>query len=268
MKLAKQRPEYFNVEELGVPINDLDCLATIVSFSASLIWVGFPRQGIWMRDQETKDYVALWRYVAYLVGCPDDNKIFSSPLRSKNFMESLLLFEIEPSKTGSALANNIILSLQNRPPTYASRQFLESSTRWLNGNELADALGIGRPNILYSALVAGQCIFFMGLCYTYRSFPYLDAKKIKKLRALFYQVIVENKTSGLGVETTFDFKYIPDFHTNTSQGEIEDSTGWKTVAIQRRNLTSLVIACGVLAFMGWVSFAGVRYSLQTVQSLF
>jgi hypothetical protein len=52
MKLAKERPEYYSVEKFGIPINDLDSIGTIVTFSASLIWVGFPRQGIWMRQQE------------------------------------------------------------------------------------------------------------------------------------------------------------------------------------------------------------------------
>ena len=49
LKLAKQRPEYYNVEKYGVPINDLDCIATIGTFSATLIWLSLPRQGIWMR---------------------------------------------------------------------------------------------------------------------------------------------------------------------------------------------------------------------------
>lgn len=85
MKLAHERPEYYNVQEygrhllmerlfqtnpelrsqcspnvpyarenilryqtypvllLGIPINDLDCIGTVLSFSASLIWLGLPR---------------------------------------------------------------------------------------------------------------------------------------------------------------------------------------------------------------------------------
>lgn len=68
MKLAKENPKYFDVESWGVPINDLDCIATIVSFSSSLIWIGFPRQGIFLRKQEIEDYVALWRLIAYYTG--------------------------------------------------------------------------------------------------------------------------------------------------------------------------------------------------------
>lgn len=43
----------------------------------------------------------------------------------------------------------------------------------------ADALGLGKPGLYYKALVAGQCVFFICLCYTYRSISYLDRRKIK-----------------------------------------------------------------------------------------
>lgn len=177
MKLVKERPEYYNVEKLGIPINDLDSIATIGMFSATLIWLGFPRQGLWLRKQEIEDYIALWRLVAHYVGTPTD--YFETPEKAKCMMESLLVSEIQPTETSKVLANNIILSLQEKPPTYASRDFLNASARWLNGNELADALGIGRPGLYYWALMAGQCIFFCCICYTYRSIPYLDRRKIK-----------------------------------------------------------------------------------------
>lgn len=177
LKLAAEKPSYYSVEEFGIPINDLDCIATIGTFSATLIWLGFPRQGIFIREQEVEDYIALWRLVAYYVGTPTD--CFSTPAKAKRMMESLLISEIVPTETSKVLANNIILSLQGQAPTYASRDFLNANARWLNGNELADALGLGRPSLYYWALVAGQCIFFCVLCYTYRAIPYLDRRKIK-----------------------------------------------------------------------------------------
>lgn len=93
-------------------------------------------------------------------------------------MESILLSEIDPSDTSKVLANNIIKSLAAQPPSFASKDFLFANARWLNGNELADQLGLGRPSFWYWALVAGQCIFFMSICYFYRSIPYLDRRKI------------------------------------------------------------------------------------------
>ena len=49
LALAKKNPEYYDIQKWGVPINDLDCVATIGTFSATLIWLSFPRQGIWLR---------------------------------------------------------------------------------------------------------------------------------------------------------------------------------------------------------------------------
>jgi ER-bound oxygenase mpaB/B'/Rubber oxygenase, catalytic domain len=176
MKLEHSRPGYYNVEKYGVPINDLDCIATIGTFSATIIWLSLPRQGLFLRKQEIEDYIALWRLIAYYTGTPTEP--FENPEKAKAIMESLLMNEIDPTETSKVLAGNIIKCLEAQPPAYASRSFLEVNARWLNGNELCDALGLGRPSLYYWALMAGQCLFFMTLCYFYRSFRSLDRRKI------------------------------------------------------------------------------------------
>ena len=177
MMLAQARPDYYDVGNFGVPINDLDCIATIGTFSATLIWVSLPRQGIFVTKQEAADYIHLWRYVAYLMGTP--SSFFETPEKAKSIMEILLLYEVNPSDTSRILANNVIQCLMAQPPSYASKSFLEVNSRWLNGNELCDSLGLGRPGVYYWCLMGGQCLFFMALCYTYRLIPYLDRRKIK-----------------------------------------------------------------------------------------
>ena len=176
LKLAEVKPEYYSVDKYGIPINDLDCIATIAIFSTTLIHFGFPRQGIFLREQEKDDYQALWRLIAYYMGAPTD--VFATRESAKLMMESLSS-ELVPSEMSKVMANNIIISLQNIPPAYPSRQFLVASTRWLIGDALSDALGLERPPFYYRALVGGQCLFFMSICYTYRSFDYLDKRKIK-----------------------------------------------------------------------------------------
>ena len=180
MKLEKSRPGYYNVEKYGVPINDLDCIATIGTFSGTIIWLSLPRQGIWLRQQEIDDYIALWRLVAHYTGTPTEH--FETPEKAKAMMESLLMNEINPTETSKILAANIIRCLEAQPPAYASRSFLEVNARWLNGNDLCDALALGRPSLYYWTLMAGQCIFFMSICYFYRSIPWLDRRKIKVRR--------------------------------------------------------------------------------------
>ena len=176
MKIARQRPEYYDVGLWGIPINDLDCIGTIGTFCATLIWISLPRQGIFMTQREIIDCIALWRYIAYLTGTPTE--YFETPEKAKQIMEVLFVHEIRPTETSKILANNIIMSLVGQPPGFASEAFLQVNCRWLNGNELSDALGVGRPSIYHWALVVGQCLFFMAICYAYRAVPYLDRRNI------------------------------------------------------------------------------------------
>lgn len=277
MKLEQRRPGYYDVEKYGVPINDLDCIGTITAFSATIIWLSLPRQGLFLRQQEIEDYVALWRLIAHYTGTPTAH--LRNPESAKRVMESLMMFEMHPSDTSRALANNLLRCLEAQPPAYPSRSFLEVNARWLNGNKLCDALGLGRPSLYYWALMAGQCLFFMVLCYTYRSFETLDRRKIKvslthalseapayrsslsvtdlphlmrqqALRKVMWRVIVEGK-HGLGQESIFDFKYIPDYHITTSDApEVEkvDAGGITKPGVERRNLTVLLFCLGSASF--------------------
>jgi hypothetical protein len=63
---------------------------------------------------------------------------------------------------------------------------------------------------------------------------------------------VENKEHGLGSETNFDFKYIPNFDTKTELGEYEPSSNPRSV--ETRNLRTLVLASAVMGGVGYVWF--------------
>lgn len=244
MKLRASRPEYYNVEAWGIPINDLDNLGTIITFSASLISIALPRQGIYLRQQEITDYVALWRYIGHVIGCPEG--YITTPDESRRMMEALLLYEIKPTETSKILANNIIKSLEGQAPGYASADFLIAGARWLNGNELADELGLARPGLYYWMLMAGQCLFFCFWCYTYRSIPSLDKQKIEMLKRVFYQLIVHTSYGLKGQESTFDFKYVPEYSTITEMGECEEEKT-RYSHVESRNLKTFVVGVGVLA---------------------
>lgn len=248
-KLAESRPEYYNMKEWGIPINDLDSIATIVTFSSSLMWLSLPRQGIFVRQQEIVDYIALWRYIAYVIGCPQQGW-FETPEQAKRIFESLLLFEISPSATSQVLANNIIRCLQDQPPGYASADLLIAGARWLNGNELGDALALPKPSMYYWLLMAGQCIFFCFWSYTYRAVPSWDRKHIGLLRKVFWTIIVESKYGLKGEMTNFGFKYVPEYSTIT---EMEESprAQLKYQSVDTRNLKTLLIATGVFGVGAW-----------------
>src|SRR3569833_151237 len=177
LSLARSRPEYYSVDDLGIPISYLDCIATISTFGAAIIWVGLPRQGSYLRRHEVRDYLALWRWVAHLLGTPTD--AFSTPEKAKAMLESLVVSEIAPSANSRILANNLITSLQDQPPARVSREFLCAEARWLIGGDLADAQTISRPPPIYTLLVLGQCLLFMFVCYLFRAVPAWDERNIQ-----------------------------------------------------------------------------------------
>lgn len=184
LALSGSDPGYFDVDAWGVPVNDLDCIGTVLSFSAALVWLGLPRQGIHLREQEIVDYHALWRWVAYLLGTPTEPWL-ADWRRSKAMLESLMAAELEPSEMSRILANNTITALSRQPPTYTSREFMCAEAHWLIGRDLSDALGIARPSLLHKALMASQCLYFMCMCYMYRSIPSWDREKNEVRQADF-----------------------------------------------------------------------------------
>ncbi|KAI5928040.1 hypothetical protein F4810DRAFT_646620 [Camillea tinctor] len=257
MQMAELRPDYYDVSRDGVPINDLDSLGTINTFSAAVVWMGLPRQGIWLRDQEIVDYLALWRYIAYIMGAPHD--WMSTPASAKRMVESLLVSEIRPTRASATLANNIITGLQGQAPTYASRGFMCAETYWLNGSELSEALGIERPRLYYSALVLGQCLLFMAMGYLNRSIPCLDERNIKLVRRVLFKNLLQDKSAGaLGYTTRFPFKYVPRFdRVSTERGDPTPppatQCGIRQPGVERAALIALVLTAVMAGVVAWVS---------------
>ncbi|PGH04874.1 hypothetical protein AJ79_06959 [Helicocarpus griseus UAMH5409] len=251
LKLAQTRPEYYNVEKLGVPVNDLDCIGTIGSFSTLLIWLSLPRQGVFLREQEITDYIALWRLIAYYMGTPTEP--FENPQKARHILESILLFEVKPTEMSKVLANNIITSLENTPPAWGSRGFLEATTRWLNGKELSDQLGIGKPGFYYYPLVVGYCIFVSLWCYIHRTFPFLDKRNIAGMRRHFWKMILDEKV-GLGQEAKFDFKYVPGYDLTTERGATAERKR-SSIGIELLGFLGLAGATATTAAMGTIGYA-------------
>jgi hypothetical protein len=266
LDLTTTHPNYYNIAQNGIPINDLDSIATIGTFSATLLYLSLPRQGIFVSRREEEDYIALWRLIAHYTGTPTSP--FSTPQRAKIVMESLLMNEINPTPTSRILARNIITALHDTPPTHASREFLEASARWLNGNELCDALGLGRPGVYYWALVAGQCLFFMSVTYFYRAFPGLDRRKIELLKDVFWKVIVEGKYGLGGDKAVFEMRYRPEIGLLTEVGEKVDGGGKGEgdgngkiggpgevgVSVERRSLRTLGMVLCTFGLGTWLAF--------------
>lgn len=73
MNITQSRPEYYDAKKYGIPVKDLDSIHSISIFCANPMWIHLPRQGVFPREQEMADYVALLRYLGYLIGTPTAN---------------------------------------------------------------------------------------------------------------------------------------------------------------------------------------------------
>jgi hypothetical protein len=216
MTLAKTRPQYYDVKTFGIPINDQDTISTIGTFSGQLIWIALPAQGIFMKRHEIVDYLALWRLVAYYMGTPTDP--LDTVEGTKAYMESILKLELVPSPSSQVLAGNIISSLANQAPTYASADYLCAMARWLNGPGLSDALDIPKSSFLTNALVAVQILVLGVSTYVIREIPVLQKRKINALRKKFHNDFILGKGGLNGKMTKFELQYVPGYDTATEKG--------------------------------------------------
>ncbi|CZR70157.1 uncharacterized protein PAC_20058 [Phialocephala subalpina] len=156
MNLAATRPTYFNIQEHGPPINDYSSMHTISLFCASPMWDALPRIGIKPSKQEQEDYVALFRYVAYLIGVP--NERFETSQKAKATMESFLLAEAEPNAILKNLVDEFVQWVEVQPPVFLSRGFLIAGFYRLNGARYCKTLGYARPSIYHRISFRGFCL--------------------------------------------------------------------------------------------------------------
>lgn len=86
---------------------------------------------------------------------------------------------------------------------------------------------------------------------------------------MLYEIVVENETLGLGGETNFDFKYIPDYHFTTKKGKkkhpvVTPNRG----SIERTNLISFGVACVAVGVGGWLGMKSLQIGWGVAGSLF
>ena len=86
------------------------------------------------------------------------------------------------------------------------------------------------------------------------------------LRKIFWAVIIESK-GGLGAETTFDFKYVPDLSKMT-QMEGPEESGLKHPGVERRNLQAFILGCGFLVVCGYVGLRLIGFLFSALRNWF
>ena len=155
LSMKLDNPKYFDVERYGIPINTYDNILTISFFCCNPIWVQLPQFGIRLSTDEETDFIALYRYLAYLLGTPDS--YFATVGTANATMTALFANKGRPTDASRELAENFINSLADHRPIYISRGFLEAGSRYMNGNELCDELKLGQPGLINRACFTSFC---------------------------------------------------------------------------------------------------------------
>ncbi|KAI1175289.1 hypothetical protein F4777DRAFT_588635 [Nemania sp. FL0916] len=204
LKMVESRPGYFDVDTHGVPVNTLDNIHSVATFCCNHMWLQLPRMGVYPTEQEKEDYIALFRYLGYLLASPDE--YFATVDQAKATMESMLVHELKVTDTSRVVCYNFIKCLTDLPPFNVSKEFIEAGSRVLNGDELCDELEMGRPGWIPYACFKGHCWLVSALATAQRLSPKFDAWMINYWRQLLHSAIIQ---SGLKGASKFDFKYIP-----------------------------------------------------------
>lgn len=155
-RLARERPKYFDTSQLGVPINLYDSILTVTFFCCNPVWVQLPQLGIKPSDGEIEDFVALYRYLSYLLGSPPE--YFDSADHAKSTMSAMLARKQPPTESSQKIAHAFIDCLADSPPLYLSKDFINAGCRHFNSPELCDHLGIGKSKLYSYATFKALCL--------------------------------------------------------------------------------------------------------------
>ncbi|GFF32967.1 latex clearing protein [Aspergillus udagawae] len=248
LKLCERNPEYYDVSQHGIPINALDSIHSITTFSCNHMWLQMPKFGVKPSQQEIDDYIAVFRYLGYLLGTP--TAFFETAEKAKLTMESCYIHELRITETSRVVAYNFVQCLQNLPaPFHMSRGFIEAGSRWINGDELCDELGLGRPGVLHYVAFMGHCMLVVFMAWVQRLVPGLDGIVVNFFRSVLYRGLVNRKS-----RTDFRFQYVPQEGKKTGREAYQ--AGRKVQTGQMASLASIGLFEVIFLFV-FLVFSGI-----------
>ncbi|OQD74996.1 hypothetical protein PENANT_c162G08715, partial [Penicillium antarcticum] len=177
LELMKQDPSYFDQVQYGTPVNLRDAIHATCIFSCMPLFRQLPAIGIQPGADESADFLALFRYIAYLMGTP--HEYFDGINRAKAMMESVMLCEPEPTQASKAIGMNFISTIQDYPGINVSRGFIETGCRALSGDKLADTMGFSRPSAVSRIAFRGCCTLLVVISTLQQWIPAFDRLMIR-----------------------------------------------------------------------------------------
>ncbi|KAJ3480430.1 hypothetical protein NLG97_g8076 [Lecanicillium saksenae] len=252
LKLVADRPEYFDISQHGMPINDLDSIHAIVTFCCNHTWLQLPFMGICPRPEEASEYIAVFRYVSHVIGSP--NGVFGSTESAKAMMESIAYHELRVTPTSRILANNFVQCLTDLAPINLSVPFIEAGCRVLNGDMFCDELGLGKSTIYSYCCFRGFCSIVGCLAFLQRASPSLDNLILEWFRSKLYETIVNGENS-LNGGSVFELKYIPRVGKSTCMESNGRPKQWTMFYNRPFETTLFVVFCLKYFFFLCILFA-------------
>jgi hypothetical protein len=172
LQLAEARPQYFDTDAYGIPVNTYDSILTVSFFCCNPVWIQLPQLGVHPTPTEIHDFVAMYRYLSYVLGVPD--VYFRSSEQAKATLDAMLAEKKAPSESSRKIAHAFIDCLADREPVRVSRDFIEAGSRVMNPAKLCDDLKLGRPGLIYYMAFMGLGWTLKLLALVQRASPYLD----------------------------------------------------------------------------------------------
>lgn len=125
----------------GEPVNQADMLHTLLTFSCVLA-DGIERLGGALTDEEKESWCQTWRAAGALLGV-ERPSLFSS-WREERLLHALVRRTYRPDEGSRLLTEAVLGAFAGQAPFFLPRAALESISRRLVGDDLADALGLTR----------------------------------------------------------------------------------------------------------------------------
>ena len=179
-RLLLRKRTQWDTAKLGVPINQEDMAATLLAFSINILYGVEFVAGMQLSRQEQWDYLALWRYIGWLLGVhtvtDEDVSIANSfrPLdpcgpgwsdgdpivHSRSLLESIISHLMKPNELSVIVANHLLTigrakdkNAENEKSRLAWYYFRCLQCRRYIGDPLADALQLPKYDIWWKRLL-------------------------------------------------------------------------------------------------------------------
>jgi ER-bound oxygenase mpaB/B'/Rubber oxygenase, catalytic domain len=195
----------WDVEAYGIPINQEDMAATLLAFSVNVLFGIDLISGVTLPRQQKLDYLALWRYLGWLLGVETDYgerqqglpsmdelppldpcgpgvgcEIPDTIMNSNAILQSVIFHLLEPDESSVEIAHHLLKITDRKPPSssfdkipeafYKNELFYYRSynCRRMIGDPLADALELPfHPNPWMRLKIRLKSTFFLSMFRAY-----------------------------------------------------------------------------------------------------